>query len=63
MLSLELKSSGTKCTYLREMTMKGVAYHHSGMTCEERDIIEKGFKKQIIQVFFFFFFVCFLKYL
>ena len=54
MVSLDLKACGTKCNYLREMTMKGVAYHHSGMTSEERDIIEKGFRKQALQVSVYF---------
>ena len=38
------------CPILRETILVGVAYHHAGLTHDERKLIEDGFRKGILQI-------------
>ncbi|MES1920427.1 hypothetical protein MHBO_002095, partial [Bonamia ostreae] len=38
------------CEVLKEAILYGIAYHHAGMTIEERDIVEAAFRKRTINV-------------
>ena len=38
------------CPILRETIVFGVAYHHAGLTHDERKLIEDGFRKGILQI-------------
>ncbi len=48
---LDVLSSPTKqCKRLAFCAKKGVAFHHSGLTYKQRDIIEEGFRSGVITV-------------
>ncbi|GJQ83211.1 hypothetical protein Trydic_g18235 [Trypoxylus dichotomus] len=47
--ALELES-GTLCNILKTSLLFGVAYHHSGLTADERRLIEDGFRAGTLNV-------------
>ena len=49
MNALELES-GKICPVLKRTIKFGVAYHHSGLTAEERKLLEDAFKSGILCV-------------
>lgn len=46
--AIQHSNSGAICHVLRRTLPFGVAYHHSGLTPDERQIVEEGFLKQVI---------------
>jgi replicative superfamily II helicase len=38
------------CEVLKQTIKYGIAYHHSGLTNDERNIIEKGFRQGVLLV-------------
>ena len=45
-----LQSPVGLCPTLQRLLPQGIAYHHAGLTGDERRIIEKGFRKGVIQI-------------
>lgn len=45
-----LSKPTVQCRRLAKCVLKGVAFHHAGLTAEQRDLIENNFKKGIVKI-------------